>query len=245
MVHQIAKAPPAPPPPHPRRSAPHRQEAGAPAPPTAHCRLPPAARPPPALSQDPSPSLPPPSRTPSLDPLLQLNLSRSGAATVAVPVSDTGIAFASDIKYRFANYTPQYFNPVIGPERGGFNLTAESGGATPKENQRFMVWMRLSALPHFRKLWGIISTDLKQGDVVTVRVYNRYNTYSFNGHKSIVLGTTTWLGGNNMFLGVAFLVTGGLAWLLAVVYLIARLSKPRKFADVSLLSFNKPVAGGS
>lgn len=175
----------------------------------------------------------------------ELNMSRGGVATVSLPVSDSGIAFTSDVKYRFANYTPKNFNPVLGPERGGFNLSADSGGATPKENERFMVWMRLSALPHFRKLWGKIGTDLKKGDVVSVLVYNRYNTYAFDGHKSIVLGTTTWLGGKNPFLGVAFLVTGGLAWLLAVVYLGARLAKPRKFADLTLLSFNKPVAGGS
>lgn len=40
-----------------------------------------------------------------------------------------------------------------------------------------MNWMRIAALPRFRKLWGIIDADLKEGDVVQVTVVNRYNTY--------------------------------------------------------------------
>lgn len=41
---------------------------------------------------------------------------------------------------------------------------------TPKLDQRFINWVRLSALPKFRKLWGIIDSDLKSGDVITVNV---------------------------------------------------------------------------
>ena len=37
---------------------------------------------------------------------------------------------------------------------------------TPKSDERFINWMRLAALPDFRKLWGIIYTDLKKGDRV-------------------------------------------------------------------------------
>lgn len=62
-----------------------------------------------------------------------------------------------------------------------------------REDERFVNWMRTAALPRFRKLWGRIDalsggrTALEPGDVVVVTVVNRWNTYSFDGKKSIVL----------------------------------------------------------
>jgi hypothetical protein len=37
-----------------------------------------------------------------------------------------------------------------------------------------MVWMRTAALPHFRKLWGKINTDLEPG-TYTVTINNCKN----------------------------------------------------------------------
>jgi len=31
------------------------------------------------------------------------------------------------------------------------------------ESEHFIVWMRVSGLPHFRKLWGKINNGLKAG----------------------------------------------------------------------------------
>lgn len=51
--------------------------------------------------------------------------------------------------------------------------------------------------------------------IVTVLVYNRYNTYGFQGAKSLILTTNSWVGGKNVFLGSVYIVIGGLAWLAA------------------------------
>ncbi|KAK9149960.1 hypothetical protein Syun_008269 [Stephania yunnanensis] len=111
------------------------------------------------------------------------------------------------------------------------------------EQEDLIVWMRTAALPTFRKLYGRIEVDLQPNDIIHITLKNRYNTYSFGGKKKLVLSTTSWLGGKNDFLGIAYLTVGGLCLFLALSFTIIYLVKPRKLGDPSYLSWNRNPAG--
>ena len=49
----------------------------------------------------------------------------------------------------------------------------------------------------------------------------------YGGTKSILISTRTIMGGKNPFLGIAYVVVGGLCIVLGVVFTIAHLVKPR------------------
>ena len=79
--------------------------------------------------------------------------------------------------------------------------------------------MRTSGLPNFRKLWGRIETDLYPGNY-TVTIHNRYPVSNFSGEKYVVISTANALGGDNTFLGIAYIVVGGITLILALAFVI-------------------------
>jgi hypothetical protein len=56
---------------------------------------------------------------------------------------------------------------------------------------------------------------------------NNYNTYSFGGKKKLVLSTSSWLGGRNDFLGVAYIFVGGSSIILSIVFLLLHMKNSR------------------
>ena len=89
------------------------------------------------------------------------------------------------------------------------------------ENEHFIVWMRPAGLPNFRKLWGRIDTfDLEQGTEVYVTIDDNFDVSSFNGKKYIILSTVNAFGGKNSFLGISYIVLGGISIILAIVFII-------------------------
>lgn len=84
--------------------------------------------------------------------------------------------------------------------------------------------MRTAGLPTFRKLYGVLTQDLKPGNY-TLNITNNYDVSSFNGSKKFVLSTTNLLGGQNYFLAVAYIVVGSLCLILALIFFGVWMSK--------------------
>ncbi|KAK6921342.1 CDC50/LEM3 family [Dillenia turbinata] len=138
-------------------------------------------------------------------------------------VSKKDIAWKSDQEYKFgSDVYPKNFQ--IEGLIGGAKLNES---IPLSEQVDLIVWMRTAALPTFRKLYGKIEVDLEANDEINVVIENNYNTYSFNGKKKLVLSTTSWIGGRNDFLGVAFLTVGSLCFFLAICFILVYIFKPR------------------
>ena len=99
-------------------------------------------------------------------------------------------------------------------------------------DEHFIVWMRPSNLPDFRKLYGRIEKDLETGNY-TLKIENLYNTSQYKGEKYFILTTVNAFGGKNYFLAISYIVFGGLCLLLAVVFVIVYSCKSSPFSKVT------------
>ncbi|GMP73648.1 hypothetical protein CsSME_00031341 [Camellia sinensis var. sinensis] len=143
--------------------------------------------------------------------------------TEELKVNRKNIAWKSDRDHKFGKQVYP-FNFQNGTLIGGGNLDPN----IPLSDQEdLIVWMRTAALPSFRKLYGKIEEDLDVDDVVVVNLLNNYNTYSFGGKKKLVLSTSSWLGGKNHFLGMAYLSVGSSSILISLVFLLLHVKNPR------------------
>eukprot|EP01116_Phalansterium_solitarium_P019763 TRINITY_DN5639_c0_g1_i4.p1 TRINITY_DN5639_c0_g1~~TRINITY_DN5639_c0_g1_i4.p1 ORF type:complete len:315 (+),score=117.36 TRINITY_DN5639_c0_g1_i4:143-1087(+) len=145
------------------------------------------------------------------------------AAGNDVALRKKGIAWSSDVDMKFKN-------PPAGTP--GVRVVADF------EDEEFINWMRTAGLPTFRKLYRIIDHDLPAGDY-TVNIQNNYPVSSFGGKKSVVLSTTSWIGGKNPFLGWAYLVVGVVCLLQGVAFAIRHRCAPRKLGDTAYLDWSK------
>ncbi|XP_061346782.1 ALA-interacting subunit 3-like isoform X2 [Gastrolobium bilobum] len=154
-------------------------------------------------------------------------------------VNKKGISWKSDREHKFGKdvFPKNFQNSSI---KGGASLNES---IPLSEQEDLIVWMRTAALPTFRKMYGKIEVDLNEGDKISVTLKNNYNTYSFSGKKKLVLSTTSWLGGKNDFLGIAYLTVGGLCFFLAMAFTIVYFVKPRQLGDPSYLSWNRNPGG--
>ena len=103
------------------------------------------------------------------------------------------------------------------------------------QNEDFIVWMRTAALPNFRKLYRRVShadpkeTQFKDGlpaGKYLVEIEYNYPVVSFDGTKTLILANTSWMGGKNNFLAIAYFVVSLICLILGVVFLIIHIKMP-------------------
>ena len=93
------------------------------------------------------------------------------------------------------------------------------------KNEHFLVWMRTSPFSNPRKLWGRINRDIKQGSTLKVKIELKYN---YGGSRYIILSTRNIFGGESMFLGICYIIAGGLSLMASVIFITTYSSFHRK-----------------
>ncbi|CAI5449648.1 unnamed protein product [Caenorhabditis angaria] len=94
------------------------------------------------------------------------------------------------------------------------------------ENIDFMVWMKIAALPRFRKLYRVLNRQVDMfSDGLPAGNYNlvinyHYPVDSFNGDKSFVIARENWVGPRNLFLPVIYLVVGTFLLLVTILFIL-------------------------
>ncbi|XP_018584730.1 transmembrane protein 30C isoform X1 [Scleropages formosus] len=163
---------------------------------------------------------------------------------VIVPFYRTGIAWYTDKNVKFRNpqieneLLPQVFQGTAQPfywQKPVYELDPSDPNNNGFINEDFIVWMREAAFPSFKKLYGILNRQSKAifehglpaGNYSVTISYNFPAQY-FQGKKLVVLSTVSWFGGKNIFLPIAYIVTGGVILVVAVVLTVVYIKIGKK-----------------
>ncbi|KAF3014041.1 hypothetical protein E8E14_011254 [Neopestalotiopsis sp. 37M] len=120
------------------------------------------------------------------------------------------------------------------------SYTTEAPPPDLKDNQAFQVWMRTAGLPTFSKLYARNDTaTMKSGTYEIEILSGKFPVTEYQGTKSIVFTTKSVIGGKNPFLGIAYVVVGGICIVLGAIFTVTHLIRPRKLGDHTYLSWNK------
>ncbi|KAG0692481.1 Cell cycle control protein 50A [Chionoecetes opilio] len=167
----------------------------------------------------------------------------------------TDIAWPSDRTMKFNNPPGKLddtgaFKNTLKPPYWSKNVWELSNDPSNNgyENEDLIVWMRSAAFPTFRKLYGKIDhtmTGFKYGfpeGKYYLEVQYRYPVDSFGGRKRMILSTTSFLGGKNNFLGIAYIAVGCICLLLGIIFLIIHIKFGKRAVDQLNINQNTPYS---
>eukprot|EP00892_Ulva_mutabilis_P006042 jgi/Ulvmu1/380/UM001_0387.1 len=132
----------------------------------------------------------------------------------SIVVDSDRLAWSTDRQDLFGNYEPVNHNSIPA-FRGGKEMLLNVS-----QDEQFMVWMRPAAHADVRKYYGVIRTDLKEGDRLQFSVTHQYNTYEFGGEKELLFTTSGPFGNRNVTFGIVWLVMGGLTGCITLAYIV-------------------------
>jgi len=102
----------------------------------------------------------------------------------------------------------------------------------------FIVWMRPTKFNWYIKIYGVIHRDLPKG-TYHMHINNTWIVKPFNGDKYFYFATTSWIGGPNIGIAIAFVVVGGISLVMALLFLLKHLLAGRPLGDHSLLDWGR------
>jgi len=152
-------------------------------------------------------------------------------------MTDKGIAWSSDkALVQKTQYEPwQVVPPPYWQAKYGKNYTELPN---LQEDEAFLVWMRTAGLPTFSKLARRNDTMAMAAGTYQLNITYNFPVTEYGGTKSILISTRTVMGGKNPFMGIAYIVVGGICIVLGTLFTVAHLFRPRKLGDHTYLTWN-------
>jgi len=150
----------------------------------------------------------------------------SGSSNLANPC---GLIAKTYFKDKFTNWklgTDILTKEELDEEEIAYQSDIDTYEGVADKGEHFLVWMRISPFSNPRKLWGRINKDIKQNTEIEIKIEPERDY--FGGNRYIILSTRNIFGGKSMFLGICYIIAGGLSLMASVIFITTYSSFHRK-----------------